>query len=576
MCIEDLCSQNTDNDILKALENLPRSLEEIFDRRVSRIRAQKEARNAIKVLQYCGVLKCPLGILEYQEILSLSLGQKSLQRGSFPNDMNKIWADCCGLVFVDEEETTVHYVHQSVKQYLFDTKGHSVKDFDSEKIDLHLGHLCMTYLDFSDFKRQLARTQRNVNVPLNPIEIGISSISNSTNSVSTINRVALKLLSRRRQLQHVRTGELERNIEELTNSLAPTYGNSDMGEEFHFLEYAKKYWILHATSLDPHVNPGMWDLFTRCMESDDIDACKPWKSEGRDGKGTTQRPILAELIFSSHYGLLFYMTRVLHNEMTEETILEILRRCKLKDRLRYTKLIISRIPSWKGVPVRMSNVLTYGLFYAAKAGCVETVDLLIHNGVRIHTAVEEGTALQMAARAGHLEVVDRLLAAPVYTEDYVSDSLGENGKESQTTLQDAAERGFSQIVRRLLNSGADPNAPPGHNGRRALHAAVANGHFDTVVALLEGGADLTKPMNLQSDKRPLELAVESNSLPIVEKLLEVGAGQDPTAWTAAIRAAMDYGHLEIKEKLSKVSIPYKVKIKKLQIDWDEHSEDDRS
>lgn len=156
----------TDSDILVALRNLPRGLsevlDEVLDRKLCRVRKRLAARESLKALQFWGVVKRTLNIMEYRESLSISSGQKSLDRASFANDMDRIILDCCGLVSVDEEDNTLHYVHHSVKQHLFTERKHS-EDFNVSTLDLLLVLLCMTHLDYSDFRRQLVSFKKGFN-----------------------------------------------------------------------------------------------------------------------------------------------------------------------------------------------------------------------------------------------------------------------------------------------------------------------------------------------------------------------------------------------------------------------------
>jgi len=66
--------------------------------------------------------------------------------------------------------------------------------------------------------------------------------------------------------------------------------------------------------------------------------------------------------------------------------------------------------------------------------------------------------------------------------------------ELQLALALAANNGRAEVVTTLLSAGADPdqyNPPGGHSHCTPLHSAVAVDEYPTVVALVEGGANLT-------------------------------------------------------------------------------------
>ena len=203
LLIEELCMLDCDEKILDALKNLPRGLAEIFDRKLQRIQKAPGSKNALKVLETCGVTKRPLNIPELQELLALSPEQKAFDIRKLPSDMKRTIKDCYGLIYVDEEDDSVHYVHHSVKQHLFDglSCNASLIHFENSQVNLNLGFLCMVYLDLADFKRQLTKAKGGLKTPIRPFQLGTQSIYRSNKVAS---QIAQKILasSRKSQFKH--------------------------------------------------------------------------------------------------------------------------------------------------------------------------------------------------------------------------------------------------------------------------------------------------------------------------------------------------------------------------------------
>lgn len=395
------------------------------------------------MLQLCGVLKRPLTTMEYREALGISRGQKYLDRGKLPNDMDVIVSDCCGITFVDEEESTVHYVHHSVKQYLFaDNKRHSA-GFDVANVDRDLGILCMTCLDFTDFKRQLAKVRHGSGTIIKPIHLGILPVAEASNISS---RVAQRLLRHCRHLQNLSVQELERKTEELigeveSSRLAPEL----QSRQFQFFDYARTYWIYHLTDMDAETDPQGWRLFCRCVEGNDILAHRPWKSEEQAYNGGNDTSKMLEWILNhGNCPLLQYQVKYGSHPLTEDWREKVLENAAIHDRYYFTDIIIK-------LGDNTSSTLDTGLLYAAREGRIESLTSLLRAGAAVNAQYTKRTALEAAAGRGHLEVVEKLLAAGADINALAAEAHG------RTALGAAAGGGHLKVVEKLLAVGAKIN-----------------------------------------------------------------------------------------------------------------------
>jgi hypothetical protein len=103
---------------------------------------------------------------------------------------------------------------------------------------------------------------------------------------------------------------------------------------------------------------------------------------------------------------------------------------------------------------------------------IEAVNALIGRGARID--------LPVAAALGRIEDARRLLG-------------GASSADRHLALSVAADFGYIEIVRLLLDAGEDPNRynpVGGHSHTTPLHQAAGGGHYDVVRLLVERGARL--------------------------------------------------------------------------------------
>ena len=199
-------------------------------------------------------------------------------------------------------------------------------------------------------------------------------------------------------------------------------------------------------------------------------------------------------------------------------------------------------------------------FLRAAENCInEAVQFLLNMGVNIDNSDCEGrTALILASKAGHQEIVQAILSAG--SKVYHQDSVGERApmmarttnisspthsnfnpdiqdNNGMTALSYASLNGNLQVVETLLNGGAD--------GLTALISASQNGHSEVVQILLKGGAD----PNIQKNDGATALmsASQNGHSEVVHILLKRGADsniQRKDGVTALMIASYN-GHSEV-------------------------------
>jgi ankyrin repeat protein len=175
--------------------------------------------------------------------------------------------------------------------------------------------------------------------------------------------------------------------------------------------------------------------------------------------------------------------------------------------------------------------------YAAGAGYLETVQLLLEKGANVNAKTRGGwTALTWAAWGGSSDVVKLLegrVAAKTLMDAACLGDLkllqqlikeGANVKmetlvEERTPLMGAVRRGHLEVVKALIALGANVNAKT-DDGRTALTEAVENGNVEVVRLLLDKGADVTARAN---GRTALEIARTKGSKDIEEILRAHGA-----------------------------------------------------
>ncbi|KAI1475784.1 ankyrin repeat-containing domain protein [Daldinia eschscholtzii] len=164
---------------------------------------------------------------------------------------------------------------------------------------------------------------------------------------------------------------------------------------------------------------------------------------------------------------------------------------------------------------------------AIKVGSLEILELLYHRGAALDDDDQRPYhALHLAIVNERHDIIEWLL------------KKGEDEHHIQTrrtmTLNIAAREGFPSVIRNLLTYfGLDADGKCREvngvceGGKTPLHTAAENGHLDIVKILVEAGAD----PNIQDDtsKTPLHFAEGHGNKEIMEFLIENGAQQSSSS-----------------------------------------------
>jgi ankyrin repeat protein len=154
------------------------------------------------------------------------------------------------------------------------------------------------------------------------------------------------------------------------------------------------------------------------------------------------------------------------------------------------------------------------LMLAANNGDLELAKTVLAKGVAVNAKDADGaTALIYAARNGELDVARLLLSSGALVDDRDSHRC--------TALMYAAANGYEKVAALLLGKGANPNGRDDQGRTPLLLAASYGGDAGTLLALLQGGADVHA---LDSRRQTaLDLLARRGKEPLVAMLKARGA-----------------------------------------------------
>ncbi|GMF50752.1 unnamed protein product [Phytophthora fragariaefolia] len=169
--------------------------------------------------------------------------------------------------------------------------------------------------------------------------------------------------------------------------------------------------------------------------------------------------------------------------------------------------------------VQPASMVNTNLLVAVKSNDLETAGRLLALDVDIEVRSEDNSFTPMcwAAHAGNLEMVQLLLVEGAQVNTRTPSGF--------SPLLLAASGGHATVVQQLLMKGADPEACIARSGFTALLVASFNGYIDVVQHLIRKRVNLE--VQSADGSTALHLAVEKGHAAVVQLLL--AGGSDPNA-----------------------------------------------
>jgi ankyrin repeat protein len=465
----------------------------------------------------------PLTLDELHEAVSVEPGQESFRHDRLANGFKAHMVSWCGnLVTVDEETRAVQFAHPTVKEYLLD---HNADDtvaapaavnrfhFRPDDADIVVGEVCVTYLCFSDFERQLVKTSK-LDLSVKPAALASASLS-----ASGISSVAKGLAQLERWRNGSRPAKLD-NLVHLENARRIDRMAARQ-DKFHFLPYATECWVAHTRYITE--NARTWRQFLRLVLTDSHFASL-WSLLQA---GNDMKRLVHDITEYCHGALLSSIYRF-RPQFVAGQLDDLFRAC-CERRLPDLAMICLDIAE------EVKVVHDEWLLFTAKWNAPQLTKRLLSMGVQVGTRGQDPNgALLLAVQGGHVDVFRELLAAGRYSYE---DLGGKHVAENQVDRLDF------KIVEMLLDAGSTFDALPAPDLKLAVaREAATSGQLELVEKLIGAGAYASGDERRPDGSTLLIAAIADRRFQLADNLIHMGASVNLSAYgdgQTALHVAVD-------------------------------------
>jgi len=510
--MDSLASKTTCKAVRKALRTLPSSLDQTYQKAMTRIGAQIEDDTdlAYRVLSWLSYANRPMTVEELRHALAVETNDSALDLENLP-DEDILVSVCAGLVTVDQLSRIIRLVHYTAQEFFERSRMERFPDGQTD-----IATTCLTYLSFDSFTR--------------PCE-------NDQEMSSRLLEMPLLTYAARYWGDHVRQGSEVKNLDlilaYLVQGLRMACSIQALNlPAYHFAGYSQRFprdvsgfWLAASFGLSETVKT----MLSQGSDIVETDSTFGWTALHRASKNGHQEVVRLLLDKGAQIDV-------------KDSAFE---RTALYQAAEYGHLIVAQLLLERGADVNARDrASTTALHASATNGLDDIVRLLLSKGADGKAMDKaERTPLHCAANNGHTIVVSILTDF-----NATSATVDLKNKTGWTPLAMAAGNGHLSTVTVLLQRGADVSAKD-KDGATPLHHSAWNGHKHVAATLTESGADIESQD--QDGWSALQYAAWRGHESMVVELLKKGAEISATSidgWTALHRATWN-GHAGVARLL---------------------------
>ncbi|KAF7131017.1 hypothetical protein CNMCM5793_003952 [Aspergillus hiratsukae] len=488
----DLIESNIDMDkrgIADATSNLPQTVDEAYERILSRSKDHDKARKLLHIV--VGAIR-PLTVHEMSFALALEKNHQSYSDVDLGSEdrSREYMRDLCGL-FITIVDSKIYLLHQTAREFLVQERTPS--DF--------------FYLIHQSIKEAFVRdTQKKTSDDLQSLEWRHSLIPETSHSIFTEICVQHLLFT------------------DFMGARPPAENIPEFLDSHVFLDYSAKNWTVHWIGSDTKKDDLKQSLLTLCDAG--TARCTTWFQIYWTSKATVFPSDFTSLMIGSYFGLKHVVKHWIGMDGIDlnakddahgrsalswaagnghHAIVKLLT-------TRWTKLSLRNVLRKKVEVDSADKHKRTPLSWAVLNGHGAVVSLLLDAGAAVDSVDDiGGTPLFYAICTEHADVIKLLMKQGTRVQ-----SKSDIQKE---LLLSAAQKGHEPVLRILLKGDEDVETKDNKCGRTLLSWASGNGHIAVVKLLLERHADI-KSKDSQDGWTPLSWAAENRHEAVTGLLLQ--------------------------------------------------------